>query len=149
MDLNRNASFDLISNICQVEIQSAYHNTVIPEFQQVYGSPSSISFRSISRLSDAGIKYENSISLLYPGLGIDDFQNFEELVIDSYYVRLHSTNDLTYDIATIDSEMILRTSFDQDKGFTLNFRGNSTKAPQQVLQLGNAIGFQYTLGFTL
>lgn len=128
MDLNKNNN--LIINACSVSIKSAYCNEILPNFTAIYGSPSSINFSSSSRMTTSGVYYDTKLELSYPGLKSSDFNSFHNLLHDSYYAEIKTSTEEILQIATVDSEMSMRTTYSIKSGHKIVFSGKSLIPPK-------------------
>ena len=145
MELTRNDI--LITNACTVSIKSVYHNSILSDFTDIYGTPSNISFSSSSRSTTSGVYFENKLELMYPGLKEEDFLNFNELIYDHYYLRLTVDAGYTLDIANEDSEMSMTTSYTIKQGHKITLIGKSSTPVQKVSTLGYSFAYDLTIQF--
>lgn len=138
----------LLPEVCGVTIKSVYGKVNLAVFTALYATPSSINWQKTEDEKDAGILYNHSVDLLYPGLKESDFTNFHELVKDRFEVQCQFINGDVYKLNNNLYPFKLTYKFIQGKGLQLTFKGST---PLSTSFTNNVIidGFAYTLTFTL
>ena len=141
---------NLIINICGVELKSAY-GTAFPALAAIYTSLSKIRWSSNPSTTNDGTLYKNRLTLSYPGLNQDQFNDLDKLIKGLYEVRVTTQDGERYQLAGNENPMEAEA----------NFNGGATEinffhsAIEPIQYLGNTaeeeeeIGFPYYLTFIL
>ncbi|MFI1771012.1 hypothetical protein [Thalassobellus citreus] len=151
MEFNKNNS--LIQDICLVQIKSIDDVVSIPNLTTIYHTPSKITYKQSSKVTDAGVLITKTLSLSYPGLSTTDFEKFNDLLRGVYQVYVKTTTHDIYEVASNKFFMQCSSSFDIKKGHTLVFK-NASPVPvkfhdNQTAEGINIDGFDYHLDFNL
>ncbi|WP_044403387.1 hypothetical protein [Lacinutrix sp. Hel_I_90] len=151
MEFNKNS--ELLQRICLAQIKSVDATVSIPEFLQIFSTPSKITFRNRTSLSPSGVMHTKQLSLFYPGLSDQDFNKFHELVKGNYQVLVKLNNNAIYEIASLQIPMECNTSFTLGDGHALTFESTSPIAVKyRDTQETDGItvdGFNYDFNFYL
>lgn len=149
MDLSRNTK--LITNICLVQIKSVHGVADVSAFQDIYSTPSKIILRIATRNTDDGVLHNKNLSLSYPGLSSDDFQNFESLTGDQFQILYKLHNNDIYQLSSEHQPLNLNVNYSNNH--TLIFTGSSfLPVKYRANQPNDGInidGFNYDLNFFL
>lgn len=141
---------NLIINICEVQIKSAWGKT-FPALAAVYTSLSRIRWNSDAGTADGGILYKNRLTLSYPGLNKDQFHDLDKFIRGLYEIQVKTEEGERYQLAGEENPMAVE----------MKFNGGQTEivfshdAIEPIKYLGNAVedqepyGFPYNLTFTL
>lgn len=130
MELSRNTN--LITSVCSTEIRSITANPLLASFTSLYGTTSRISFTCPSAINNGGVYYRPKLSLRYPGLKEDDFNQFHQLLHEGFDIRVHYTNGDIYQLTTDNQPLYLKTNYDHIRGFSLDFQGETLQPPRKV-----------------
>lgn len=149
MNLSRNSN--TIFNVCLVQIKSIHGISNILDFDTIYSTPSKITFRSTSQTRDSGLIHNNTLTVSYPGLKPEDFDNFSKLTLDQFQVLIKLDNNDIYQVASVFQPMDCRVSFSNNHSVTffnqsylsIKYRDNQ---PDDGINLE---GFNYDLNFFL
>lgn len=141
---------NLIVNICEVQLKSTY-GTSFPALAAIYTSLSKIGWNSDHSTTNEGTLYRNRLTLSYPGLNKDQFQDLDKFIRGLYQVRVVNDKGERYELAGDENPMGVDTRF--NGGATeISFQNN---AIEPIKYLGNQaeeeeeIGFPYYLTFNL
>jgi hypothetical protein len=142
---------NLIINICAVTLKSAWGNA-FPELAEIFTSLSKIRWQSDHSTTNDGILYKNRLTLSYPGLNKDQFQDLDKFIRGLYEVRVQTEVGEKYQLAGEENPMEVKTSFNggateitlsHDAIDPIKYLGN------QAEEEAEDIGFPYNLTFTL
>lgn len=149
MDFQKNET--LILNICHVQIKSISEAVSIPDFKDIYSTPSKITLSKSSSLSDDGVVHKKQLTLSYPGLSSADFDKFNELIKGEYIILAKTDTGDIYQLCTERYPMQCNTRFSNNH--TINFTGDSPiniKFIENQEGIGiDSDGFQYDFNFFL
>lgn len=138
---------NLIINICEVSLQSVW-GTTFPNLAAIYTTLSKIRWASEGKRTANGIIYDNQLSLSYPGLNDQQFQDLDKLLRGMYLVRVKTESGKIYELAGYECPMAVEVNFNDGKTDIIFSQG----AIEPVKFLGSEDergGFPYNLTFTL
>lgn len=145
-----NRNNNLIINICGVTLKSAFGSS-FPALAPIYTTLSKIKWSSDSTTTNEGVLYKNKLSLNYPGLSQQQFNELDTFIRGLYQVQVATQEGDRYQLAGEENPMAVEISF--NGGATeISFNHN---AIEPIKYLGNTveeaepIGFPYNLTFNL
>ena len=133
---------NLIINICEVQIKSTW-GILFPAVAAIYTSLSKIGWDSNSSTSSAGIEYNNTLKLNYPGLRADQFADLDKFLKGLYEVIVITDEGDRFQVAGEENPMAVGTNFNGGRT-EITF---SHTAIEPIKYLGNTVDEQEPLGF--
>lgn len=144
----QNRNDNLLINICQVQLKSAQGSS-FPEFAPIYTSLSKIRWSSNPSTTNDGILYRNKLTLSYPGLNRDQFQELDKFIRGLYQVTVETEEKEKYRLAGEENPMQVDLNFNGGET-EINFTHTAIEPIEFIeAQEEEEIGFPYNLTFTL
>jgi len=123
---------ELIHNARRVYLKSQEPGVVT--WQKIYATPSSIRWSTRPRKDASGVRYETTLSLDFPGMGIEQFSELEKLVNSRYALQIESDLRDLYELAGNETPAEADYSFN-NFGTSITFTATTLDSPRYLFNL--------------
>ncbi len=139
---------NLISNICKVYLKSV-HGKAFPLLSETHTSLSKIRWSSNATTTKAGLRYKNSLRLVYRGLSEEIFTEMDQLLKGHYEVVVKTNYGDHYRLSGSKNPMISKNRF-RTRESVITLQNEDFLPIEYISQdLANDYGFAYVLSFGL